>query len=121
MMNNQEEPRDVRNTRENERLVLYLKLLREAFGETELPQADLADILGIAPEQLDDYESLREVPEIVVHLIGAAYVLGTQTVENLIAPNVLEEILSRLDERLEARGLPTPRPSDIGFRPHEAA
>jgi transcriptional regulator with XRE-family HTH domain len=90
-------------------LVFYLELLRENHGERGLRQEQLAALIGISPSQLRRYEQMRQLPKVIEHLVAAAYVLGVRTLEALIAPGLLEEVYSRVDERLEAKGLPRRR------------
>jgi transcriptional regulator with XRE-family HTH domain len=110
-MNKEEQRQDTTN--EQRPLVFYLELLRQNYGERGMSQGELADLLGISPALLRRYEQMRQVPKVIEHLVGAAYILGARTLEALIAPGLLEELYSRLDERLESRGRPPRRP--IGF------
>lgn len=79
-------------------LVFHIRALRQWHGQGGLPQATLAELIGLSRHQLHRLENCRELPAVLVQLLSLAYALGVAP-ESLIDPRVRERIREAVTSR----------------------
>ena len=100
-MTNDNEPTD---TNRMEPLAWHIRRLRRWYGERGLSQGQLADLAGISPRALRDYEVATELPHTILNLLRLAIAFRVP-LEDLIAPDLLDELRADIEARRLDRGL----------------
>ncbi len=102
-------------------LTFHVRRLRQWYGESGLSQGQLAELAGISPRLLRQYEARRDLPQTLGCLLALALALEVP-IEWLIAPEIVEQAKAAVEAR--RRGLKFTRrrrPMGLTDAGHDAA
>lgn len=85
-------------------LALHIRRLRQWFGDRGLLQAELAFLSGVSLRLVRKYEATRRLPRAVEAVVAMSLALDV-SIEQLIAPDLIQALRAAIDERRETLGI----------------